>query len=70
MVSFLFKKKVDGVVKVYQEKTISTGETIEYEGFFAEKCRKNPDFEEIEIVDVKSTDIISSKRGGKRHGKA
>lgn len=42
---FKFIKKVDGEVRVYQGKTVRTGDIVEFSGDFAVKAALNPDFE-------------------------
>ena len=44
---FKFVKKVDEPVLIYGGKEAATGDVVEYDGFIAEKCLKNPDFEEV-----------------------
>lgn len=41
-------------VPVYGGETLSTGDTIELEGFLAEKAEKNPDFEAVKAKRRKS----------------
>lgn len=45
---FKFVKKVNGDVPVYQGKKAKTGQTVEFTGYFAEKAKRNPDFEMVE----------------------
>ena len=44
---FKFIKEVDGEVAIYDGQTAKTGDTVELEGFFAEKASSNPDFETV-----------------------
>lgn len=44
---FEFVKKVDGEVNGYNGIKVKTGDRVEYEGHFAEKALKNPDYQEV-----------------------
>lgn len=44
---FEFTKAVEGEVGVYDGKKASTGDTVDYEGRFAEKALANPDFRQV-----------------------
>lgn len=44
---FKFVKEVEGEVAVYGGQTAKTGDTVEFDGFFAEKAKANPDFESL-----------------------
>ena len=53
---FRFIKKVEGEVALYQGKKASTGQTVEFTGFFEQKALKSPDFEVIKRGPKKSGD--------------
>lgn len=45
---FKFVKNVEGSVPTYNGKKVKTGQEIDLSGHFAEKAKKNPDFEQVE----------------------
>lgn len=47
---FKFVKATADAVSIYEGKKASTGDVVEYEGFFAKKAEANPDFEVFEEV--------------------
>lgn len=44
---FKFVKEVSEPVKCYGGEMLSTGDTVEYSGFFESKAKKSPHFEEV-----------------------
>lgn len=57
---FKFIKEVSGSVSVYDGNTVKTGDTIELEGFFADKAKNNPDFKEVKARGNKKSDSSES----------
>lgn len=50
MAKFVFVKPVESSVATYGSKgatKVKTGDEVELDGFFAEKARANPDYEEV-----------------------
>lgn len=48
---FKFIKEVESEVTIYNEAKVKTGDVVELEGFFADKAKSNPDFEEVKSND-------------------
>ena len=46
---FKFVKSVSKPVPCYGDKKVKTGQEIELAGHFAEKAKRNPDFEEVVV---------------------
>lgn len=46
---FKFVKEVIGTVPCYGNKQVKTGQEIDLTGHFAEKAKRNPDFEEVVV---------------------
>ena len=44
---FKLIKEVEGEVPVYGGQKMKTGDTVEFDDFFAAKAMKNPDFKEV-----------------------
>lgn len=57
---FKFIKEVSSAVGVYGGNTVKTGDTIELEGFLAEKAKTNPDFKEVKPRGNKKSDKSES----------
>lgn len=63
---FKFTKEVEGKVSVYDGNKVATGDTIELTGFFAEKAKRNPDFEEVIVEELVEEPIEEVKPRGNR----
>lgn len=48
-------------VNSYNEVQVVHGDTVEFEGFFVEKARKNPDYEEVEAPKKRTKKIEAPK---------